>query len=64
MVSHIVGASTVRPPYVYDQPEQKLMYFVVPAEYNGTANIMVNRAVYRYISGFPFLKIDDDTYML
>jgi hypothetical protein len=64
MVSHIVGASTVRPPYVYYQPEQKLMYFVVPAEYNGSANIFVNRAVYTYISGFPFLKIHDDTYML
>jgi hypothetical protein len=64
MVSCIVGANTGSPPYVYYQPEQKLMYFVVPAEYNGSANIFVNRAVYEFISGFPFLKIDDDTYML
>jgi hypothetical protein len=40
------------------------MYFVVPAEYNGSMNIFVNRAVYMFISGFPFQKIDDDTYML
>jgi hypothetical protein len=64
MVSHIVGANTGRPPYVCYQPEQKLMYFVVPAEYNGSVSIFVNRPVYTYISGFPFLKINDDTYML
>jgi hypothetical protein len=33
MISHIVGTNAGRPPYVYYQPEQKLMYFVVPAEY-------------------------------
>jgi hypothetical protein len=64
IVSHIVGSIAGCPPYVYYQPEQKLIYFVVPAEYNGSANIFVNRAVYKFISGFPFLKIDDNTYML
>jgi hypothetical protein len=65
MVSSILGASTGRPLYVYYQPEQKLMYFVVPAEYGtSSVSIFVNRAVYKFISGFPFLKIDDDTYML
>jgi hypothetical protein len=64
MVSNIVGSDSRRPPYVHYQPEQKLMHFVVPAEYDGSANIFVNRTVYKFISGFPFLKIDDYNYML
>jgi hypothetical protein len=64
MVSYINGADTRRPPYVYYQPQEKLMHFVVPAEYDNSANIFVNRAVYKFISGFPFQKIDDDNYML
>jgi hypothetical protein len=63
MISHINGSDARRPPYVYYQPQEKLMHFVVPAEYNGSANIFVNRAVYKFISGFPFQKIDDDKYM-
>jgi hypothetical protein len=64
MVSFINGADAKRPPYVYYQPQEKLMHFVVPAEYAGSVNIFVNRAVYKFISGFPFQKIDDDNYML
>jgi hypothetical protein len=64
MVSHITSSSTDRPPYVFYQPQEKLLYFVVPAEYNNVASIFVNRAVYQFISGFPFQKVDDDTYML
>jgi hypothetical protein len=64
MVSHITNSSTDRPPYAFYQPQEKLLYFVVPAEYNNVASIFVNRAVYKFISGFPFQKVDDDTYML
>jgi hypothetical protein len=64
LVSHIEGADTRRPPYVYYQPQEKLMHFVVPAEYQQSVNIFVNRAVYKLISGFPFQKIDEDKYML
>jgi hypothetical protein len=64
MVSRIPGSSSDRPPYVYYHPLGKLMYFVVPALYQGVANIIVNRAVYKFISGFPFQKIDDERYML
>jgi hypothetical protein len=60
----IHGADAERLPYVYYQPQEKLLHFVVPAEYDGTANIFVNRAVYKFISGFPFQKIDEDNYML
>jgi hypothetical protein len=45
MVSNITGSDAGRPPYVYYQSQEKLMHFVVPAEYNGTANIFVNRAI-------------------
>jgi hypothetical protein len=31
MVSHIINSSSDRPPYVYYQPQDKLLYFVVPA---------------------------------
>jgi hypothetical protein len=64
MVDNINSSSTDRPPYVFYQPQEKLLYFVVPAEYNNVASIFVNRAVYQFISGFPFQKVDDDTYML
>jgi hypothetical protein len=64
MVSYINGADARRPPYVYYQPQEKLMHFMVPAEYVGSVNIFVNRGVYKFISGFPFQKIDDDKYML
>jgi hypothetical protein len=64
MVSSINGSSSDRPPYVYYQPQDKLMYFVVPSVYQGVANIFVNRAIYKFISGFPFQKIDENTYML
>jgi hypothetical protein len=64
MVSYINGSVARRPPYVYYQPQEKLMHFVVPAEYDGSVNIFVNRAVYKFISGFPFQKIDEDKYML
>jgi hypothetical protein len=65
MVGHITNSSTDGPPYVFYQPQEKLLYFVVPAEYGtSSASIFVNRAVYKFISGFPFQKIDDNTYML
>jgi hypothetical protein len=64
MVPYINGADARRPPYVYYQPQEKLMYFVVPAEYQQSVNIFVNRGIYKFISGFPFQKIDDDNYML
>jgi hypothetical protein len=64
MVGDINGSDTRRPPYVYYQPQEKLLHFVVPAEYDNSANIFVNRAVYKFISGFPFQKIDEDKYML
>jgi hypothetical protein len=64
MVSNIVGSDSRRLPYVYYQPQEKLMHFVVPAEYNGTTSIFVNRGIYKLISGFPFQKIDEDKYML
>jgi hypothetical protein len=48
MVSNIVGSDARRPPYVYYQPQEKLMHFVVPAEYNGTANIFINRGIQVY----------------
>jgi hypothetical protein len=64
MVTYINGADARRPPYVYYQPQEKLMHFVVPAEYDGSASIFVNRAVYKFISGFPFQKIDEDNSML
>jgi hypothetical protein len=60
----IHGADAERPPYVYYQPQERLMHFVVPAEYDGFASIFVNRAAYKFISGFPFQKIDEDKYML
>jgi hypothetical protein len=64
MVSHINGADTQRPPYVYYQPQEKLLHFVVPAEYGNSAHIFVNRGIYKFISGFPFQKIDENNYML
>jgi hypothetical protein len=64
IANDIEGADSRRPPYVYYQPQEKLMHFVVPAEYRQSANIFVNRAVYKFISGFPFQKIDEDKYML
>jgi hypothetical protein len=64
MVPYINGSDARRPPYVYYQPQEKLMHFVVPAEYQQSANIFVNREIYKFISGFPFQKIDDDNYML
>jgi hypothetical protein len=64
MVGYINGSDARRPPYVYYQPQEKLLHFVVPAEYDNSANIFVNRAVYKFISGFPFQKIDENNYML
>jgi hypothetical protein len=64
MLANIPGASADRPPYVYYQPLDKLMHFVVPAVYQSVANIAVNRAIYKFISGFPVQKIDDNRYML
>jgi hypothetical protein len=64
MVGYIAGSDIRRPPYVYYQPHEKLLHFVVPAEYDHTAYIHVNRAVYKFISGFPFQKIDEEDYML
>jgi hypothetical protein len=64
MVPYINGADARRLSYVYYQPQEKLMHFVVPAEYNGSVSIFVNRGIYKFISGFPFQKIDDDRYML
>jgi hypothetical protein len=64
MVPYINGADTRRSPYVYYQPQEKLMHFVVPAEYNGSAHIFVNRGIYTFLRGFPFQKIDDNNYML
>jgi hypothetical protein len=64
IATHIEGADSRRPPYVYYQLQEKLMHFVIPAEYGQSANIFVNRAIYKFISGFPFQKIDEDKYML
>jgi hypothetical protein len=64
MTPYINGADARRPPYVYYQPQEKLMHFVVPAEYQQSADIFVNRGIYKFISGFPFQKIDEDKYML
>jgi hypothetical protein len=63
-VPYITGADARRPPYVYYQLQEKLMHFVVPAEYQQSAHIFVNRGIYKFISGFPFQKIDEDNYML
>jgi hypothetical protein len=64
MAPYINGADARRPPYVYYQPQEKLMHFVVPAEYRQSVNIFVNRGIYKFISGFPFQKVDDNNYML
>jgi hypothetical protein len=64
IVTHIEGADSRRPPYVYYQPQEKLMHFVVPAEYRQSVNIFVICGIYKFISGFPFQKIDKDNYML
>jgi hypothetical protein len=41
IVFDIHGAEVQRPPYVYYQPQERLMHFVVPAEYNNVANILL-----------------------
>jgi hypothetical protein len=64
IANDIEGADSRRLPYVYYQPQEKLMHFVVPAEYRHSVNILVNRGIYKFISGFPFQKIDEDKYML
>jgi hypothetical protein len=64
IANYINGADARRPQYVYYQPQEKLMHFVVPAEYQQSVNIFVNRGIYNFISGFAFQKIDEDNYML
>jgi hypothetical protein len=52
-------------PYVYYQPQERLLHFVVPMEYiTNNVNIFVNREIYKFINGFPFIKASDNLYML
>jgi hypothetical protein len=61
----VPNLSKSKSPYFFYQPQDKLMYFVVPVEYGlNSCQIRVNRAVYRFISGFPCFKINEDDYLI
>jgi hypothetical protein len=61
----VPGLSKSKPPYFFYQPQDKLMYLVVPVECgSNSCQIRVNRAVYRFISGFPCFKINEDDYLI
>jgi hypothetical protein len=53
MVSSINGSSSDRPPYIYDKPQDKLMYFVVSPVYQGVANIFCQSSNIQVYQWFP-----------